>query len=81
MGARNKFYSICNQCLETPPSHVCFQNWNGSSATDIIVKGEQQHGIVNSNMVSDTLLSLVMVIAQFILASLKQFPWGIQLIR
>ena len=63
---------------ETPPSHTYFRNWNGSSAameTDIIVEGfkncEQQ------DMASDTLPSLVMVIALFILASLKQFPGGV----
>ena len=32
--------------------------------------------IVNSNIASDTLPSLVMVIARFILVSLKQFPGG-----
>ena len=57
MGACNKFYSICNQCLETPPSHVCFQNWNGSSAADIIIKGfkncEQQHGIRYTSFIGD----------------------------
>ena len=60
MGAHNKFCSICNRRLETPPSHVCFQNWNGSSAameTDIIVKGfkncEQQHGIRYTSFIGD----------------------------
>ena len=36
--------------------------------------------IVNSNIASDTLSSLVMVIAWFTLASLKEIPVGIELI-
>ena len=54
MGVNNKFCSISYQQPETPPSQICFRNWNGSSAameTDIIVEGfkncEQQHGIFN----------------------------------
>ena len=54
MGASNKFCSICYQHPETPPSQICFRNWNSSSAameTDIIVEGfkncEQQHDILN----------------------------------
>lgn len=76
MGVRNKFCSICNQHPKTPPSHICFRNWTGSSAameTDIIVEGfkncEQQHGIRYTSFIGDGDSSVYSSLIEAV-------PWG-----
>ena len=76
MGVRNKFCSICNQHPKTPPSHICFRNWNSSSAameTDIIVEGfkncEQQHGIRYTSFIGDGDSSVYFSLIEAV-------PWG-----
>ena len=76
MGVHNEFCSICNQHPEQPPSHTCFQNWNGSSAamkTDIIVEGfkkcEQQHGIRYTTFIGDGESSVYSSLIEAV-------PWG-----
>ena len=63
MGVRNKFCSICavaENKKEQPPSHKCYKNWSGSSAsmeTDIVSEGfrlsEQHHDVRYMRVTAD----------------------------
>ena len=48
IGIRNKYCAVCSiaqKCSSSPPDHMCFKNWSGSSTAmeaDIIAAGFRQ---------------------------------------